>query len=38
MNHPDHLGPTVLRVGARALHLAREGGDPVENLAAAWRE
>ncbi|MER5353669.1 MBL fold metallo-hydrolase [Kitasatospora sp. NPDC002551] len=36
--YPDHLGPTVLWVGARALHLAREGGDPVQNLVAAWRQ
>ncbi|MER6316828.1 hypothetical protein ABT237_24145 [Streptomyces sp. NPDC001581] len=35
--YPEHLGPTVLWVGARALHLAREGGDPVQNLVAAWR-
>jgi glyoxylase-like metal-dependent hydrolase (beta-lactamase superfamily II) len=35
--HPDrHLGATVLWVGARALYLAREGGDPQLNLVAAW--
>ncbi|MFD3941838.1 MBL fold metallo-hydrolase [Streptomyces sp. NPDC058579] len=36
-HYPDHLGPTVLWVSARALYLAREGGDPVRNLVAAWR-
>ena len=35
--YPDHLGPTVLWVSSRALYLAREGGDPVQNLVAAWR-
>ncbi|WP_329243591.1 MBL fold metallo-hydrolase [Streptomyces sp. NBC_01478] len=34
--HPDRLGATVLWVGARALYLARDGGDPVQNLLAAW--
>ncbi|MEU9161331.1 MBL fold metallo-hydrolase [Streptomyces sp. NPDC048424] len=35
--YPEHLGPTVLWVGARALYLAREGGDPAQILVAAWR-
>lgn len=35
--YPEHLGPTVLWVSSRALYLAREGGDPVQNLVAAWR-
>ncbi|MFH8715004.1 hypothetical protein [Streptomyces zaomyceticus] len=35
--YPEHLGPTVLWVSARALYLAREGGGPVQNLIAAWR-
>lgn len=34
--YPDRLGATVLWIGARALYLAREGGDPVQNLGAAW--
>ncbi|MCU7826391.1 MBL fold metallo-hydrolase [Kitasatospora sp. DSM 101779] len=34
--YPDHLGRTVLWVSSRALYLAREGGDPVQNLLAAW--
>ncbi|WP_254648072.1 MBL fold metallo-hydrolase [Streptomyces sp. GbtcB6] len=37
-HYPDHVGPTVLWVGSRALYLAREGGDPVQNLVAAWRQ
>ncbi|MFD4503711.1 MBL fold metallo-hydrolase [Streptomyces sp. NPDC058457] len=36
--YPDHVGPTVLWVSSRALYLAREGGDPVQNLVAAWRQ
>lgn len=36
-HYPEHLGPTVLWVSSRALYLAREGGDPVQNLVAAWR-
>ncbi|WP_405891416.1 MBL fold metallo-hydrolase [Streptomyces sp. NBC_00133] len=36
--NPEHLGPTVLWVSSRALYLAREGGDPVQNLVAAWRQ
>ncbi|WP_052498820.1 MBL fold metallo-hydrolase [Streptomyces vietnamensis] len=36
--YPTHLGPTVLWVSTRALYLAREGGDPVQNLVAAWRQ
>ncbi|MEU3918248.1 MBL fold metallo-hydrolase [Streptomyces sp. NPDC029004] len=35
--YPDHAGTTVLWVSSRALYLAREGGDPVQNLVAAWR-
>ncbi|MFJ9243468.1 hypothetical protein [Streptomyces sp. NPDC101776] len=34
--YPDRLGTTVLWVGARALCLARDGGDPVQNLLTAW--
>ncbi|WP_265568500.1 hypothetical protein [Streptomyces hygroscopicus] len=34
--YPEPQGPTVLWVGSRALCLAREGGDPVQNLVAAW--
>lgn len=34
--HPDRLGASTLWVGARALYLARAGGDPVQNLVAAW--
>ncbi|GAA4335247.1 MBL fold metallo-hydrolase [Streptomyces venetus] len=36
--YPHHIGPTVLWVSSRALYLAREGGDPVQNLVAAWRQ
>ncbi|MHB9863395.1 MBL fold metallo-hydrolase [Streptomyces sp. YIM S03343] len=36
--YPDHVGPTVLWVSSRALYLAREGGDPVQNLVAAWQQ
>ncbi|MEV0406035.1 MBL fold metallo-hydrolase [Actinoallomurus sp. NPDC050550] len=35
-HYPEHLGTTVLWVSSRALYLAREGGDPVQNLVAAW--
>ena len=34
--YPDRLGASTLWVGARALYLAREDGDPVQNLIAAW--
>lgn len=34
--YSEHVGPTVLWVSARALYLAREDGDPVQNLIAAW--
>ncbi|MEV7385579.1 MULTISPECIES: MBL fold metallo-hydrolase [unclassified Streptomyces] len=34
--YPERLGTTVLWVSARALYLAREGGDPWQNLLAAW--
>jgi len=34
--HPDRLGASTLWVGARALYLACEGGDSVQNLVAAW--
>ncbi|MFI6006000.1 MBL fold metallo-hydrolase [Streptomyces sp. NPDC051366] len=34
--YPEHLGLTVLWVSARGLYIAREGGDPVQNLVAAW--
>ena len=35
--YPDRRhSATVLWVGARALYLAREGGDPQLNLVAAW--
>lgn len=34
--YPDRLGASTLWVGARALYLAREGGDPVQNLVTAW--
>ncbi|MFI9762529.1 MBL fold metallo-hydrolase [Streptomyces sp. NPDC051963] len=34
--YPDFIGTTVLWVSARALYLAREGGDPIENLVTAW--
>jgi hypothetical protein len=30
------LGTTVLWISAQALYLAREGGDPQQNLIAAW--
>ncbi|MFF8027141.1 hypothetical protein ACFZDJ_39780 [Streptomyces sp. NPDC007896] len=36
--YPDHAGPTILWVSSRALNLAREGGVPVQNLVAAWRQ
>lgn len=35
-SYSEHVGPTVLWVSARALYLAREDGDPVQNLIAAW--
>ncbi|GAA2750754.1 MULTISPECIES: MBL fold metallo-hydrolase [Kitasatospora] len=35
-HYPEHLGRTVLWISSRALYLAREGGDPVRNLLAAW--
>ncbi|MDH6115563.1 glyoxylase-like metal-dependent hydrolase (beta-lactamase superfamily II) [Kitasatospora sp. MAP12-15] len=34
--YPERLGHTVLWVSARALYLAREGGDPLQNLLTAW--
>ncbi|MEV6025268.1 MBL fold metallo-hydrolase [Streptomyces sp. NPDC052036] len=34
--YPERLGTTVLWVSSRALYLAREGGDPVQNLLTAW--
>ncbi|MFD3925647.1 MBL fold metallo-hydrolase [Streptomyces sp. NPDC058614] len=34
--HPERLGATVLWVSARAVYLAREGGDPWQNLLKAW--
>ena len=35
--YPDRrIGATVLWVGARALYLAREGGDPALALVTAW--
>ncbi|WP_371596773.1 MBL fold metallo-hydrolase [Streptomyces sp. NBC_00564] len=34
--HPELLGATVLWVSARAVYLARKGGDPWQNLVAAW--
>ncbi|MEZ0091837.1 MBL fold metallo-hydrolase [Streptacidiphilus sp. EB129] len=34
--YPERLGRTVLWVSAQALYLAREGGDPVQSLLAAW--
>lgn len=37
-HYPEHVGTTVLWVSSRALYLAREGGDPVQNLVAAWRQ
>ncbi|MGW5253332.1 MBL fold metallo-hydrolase [Streptomyces sp. NPDC004012] len=33
---PERLGATVLWVSSRALYLAREGGDPWQNLLKAW--
>ncbi|MEY9875578.1 glyoxylase-like metal-dependent hydrolase (beta-lactamase superfamily II) [Streptacidiphilus sp. MAP12-33] len=34
--YPERLGRTVLWVSAQALYLAREGGDPWQNLLSAW--
>ncbi|MFJ3307403.1 MBL fold metallo-hydrolase [Streptomyces sp. NPDC086549] len=34
--YPERLGATVLWVSSRGLYPAREGGDPWQNLVAAW--